>query len=143
MPRNIVDYRVFIASPGGLDAERREFRRILQKINDQDANDRGVQFTPVGWEHTLSGHGRPQALINEDIRSCDYFVLVLHTKWGTPPGDPGDKYSSGTEEEFECAKKFLADRDLHMRQIVVLFKEVSVDILVDPGEGVRKVLNFK
>jgi hypothetical protein len=39
---------VFIASPGGLQAERRTFRRIVQEYNEADAMARGVFFTPVG-----------------------------------------------------------------------------------------------
>jgi len=65
-------------------------------------------FNPVGWEDTLAGHGRPQARINEDLISCDYFLLVLHDRWGSPTAQNGP-YSAGGEEEFELAKQCRID----------------------------------
>src|SRR5207249_2085136 len=95
-------YKIFIASPGGLDDERQEFRRIINEYNETDAIEDGVLFVPVGWEVARAGLGRPQELINEIVRGCDYLVLVLHDRWGTAPSDSGP-YSSGTEEEFHIA----------------------------------------
>jgi hypothetical protein len=54
-----------------------------------DALSRGVCFISIGWEETLGAIGRPQELINEDLRECDYFVLVLYDRLGSPqPWDP-------------------------------------------------------
>ncbi len=86
MPIDLKGYRIFIATPGGLEPERRSFRRVIGEYNDTDALRRGVMFFPVGWEDTLGGMGRPQALINKDLRECDYFVLVLWDRWGSPTG---------------------------------------------------------
>ncbi len=86
MTTSLEGVRVFIASPGGLGAERRMFRDALRKHNEIDANQRGVHFIPVGWEDTLGGLGRPQGRINEDIRTCDYMILVFHDRWGSPLG---------------------------------------------------------
>jgi Domain of unknown function (DUF4062) len=74
-------YKVFIASPGGLADERRAFKETVSEYNDCDAVDRRAVFLPVGWELTLPGVGRPQALINQDIETCDYFVLILWDRW--------------------------------------------------------------
>jgi hypothetical protein len=43
---------------------------VLQAYNEQDAIERGVIFIPVGWEITPGGVGRPQKLINYDVRRC-------------------------------------------------------------------------
>ena len=71
MPQPILAYRVFIASPGGLQEERKAFRDVIQSYNETDAVPRGVMFFPVGWELTLAGVGRPQSIINEEVRTCD------------------------------------------------------------------------
>jgi hypothetical protein len=42
--------------------------------------------------------GRPQSLINEDLKDCDYFVLILWDRWGSPSGD--ERYTSATSEEY-------------------------------------------
>src|SRR6185295_17090308 len=50
MPFPVTAYRIFIASPGGLDDERHVFRRIINDYNETDALDDGALFVPVGWE---------------------------------------------------------------------------------------------
>ncbi len=95
MPLDITGYLVFIASPGGLQNEREAFRKTIVEANE-DALYRGAIFIPVGWEDTFAGVGRPQEIINRDLRECDYFVLLLADRWGTPTGS-GNDYSSGTE----------------------------------------------
>jgi tetratricopeptide (TPR) repeat protein len=142
MPLDIKGYRVFIASPGGLDEERRAFRDTLAEYNASEAFYDDVQFFPVGWEDTLAGVGRPQALINEDVRKCDFFVLLLWDRWGSDPGG-GSVYTSGTEEEFNIALECRREDSQPMRQIVVLFKAVDPRQLSDPGEQLSKVLEFK
>ena len=102
-----------------------------------------MTFLPTGWEDTLSGVGRPQSLINEDVQRCDYFVLVLWDRWGTPPRAGAGPYSSGTEEEYHVARQCLADPDRPLRNIVVLFKGVSERQLSDPGGQLQKVLTFR
>src|SRR4028118_236692 len=104
MPSNLTAYRIFIASPGGLQKEREAFKNIINKYNETDATERNVQFIPVGWEATLGGIGRPQELINEDIRRCDYFILVLWDRWGSRPNKENEgSYTSGTDEEYHVA----------------------------------------
>lgn len=144
MPQEIQAYRVFIASPGGLDAEREAFRRTLAEHNDADALERGCMFLPIGWEMTLPGVGRPQKLINEDVRRCDYFVLVLGDRWGSlPDSKKTARYSSGTEEEYHIALECYDDTSQPMRQIVVFFKAPPVGQVGDPGPQLKKVLDFK
>jgi len=128
---------VFIASPGDLNQERERFRNVLGEVNTLKAHSLGLHLEPLGWEDTVPGKGRPQALINADIERADLFVLALWTRWGTPSG----AYSSGTEEEFELA------RQLHQAvgkpEMWVYFKDVPPAMRADPGEQLQKVLAFR
>ena len=142
MPEAVSTFRVFIATPGGLEPERRAFREALREWNETFSLDRGIAYHPMAWEDTLPGKGRPQSLINIDVRKCDFLILLLWDRWGTPPGGEGS-YTSGTEEEFKIANECIADTSMPMRQIVVLFKGVEARQLSDPGEQLRKVLDFK
>src|SRR5215469_247347 len=136
-------YRIFIASPGGLRDERKAFRKTIYEYNETDAIQRGVLFVPTGWEDTLAGAGRPQGIINQDLRSCDYFVLLVWDRWGTPPDVTGaGRYTSGTEEEFHVAEQCLNDPNEPLLQMVILFKAVPDERLVDPGEQLKRVLSF-
>ena len=142
MPKPVTAYRVFIASPGGLENERKAFREVLGNYNDSDAIERGVIFLPIGWENTPGGVGRPQQLINEDVRSCDFFVMVLWDKWGSAPQRESDgPYTSGSEEEFTVAQE--CHGQASMREIVILFKDVVPEKLNDPGPQLSSVLDFR
>jgi|SRR6267154_305625 len=142
MPEDVALYRVFIATPGGLEPERREFAHTLERYNIAEAIPRQAMFFPVGWEDTLAGVGRPQSLINRDLDKCDYFVLLLWDRWGTPPGG-SEQYTSGTEEEYRLAMTHVEDPKHSLKQVVVLFKTIEDQRLRDPGEQLRKVLAFK
>ena len=124
MPSTLQELKVFIASPNGLDEIREAFRDTLREFNDADIHRRTAVFTPVGWELTLGGYKRPQALINEDLEKCDYFVLVLWDRWGSPPDNEG-KYTSGCEEEFHLAVDCAEDPNRPMEDLIVFFKEVD------------------
>lgn len=135
-------YRVFIASPGGLQAERKAFRDALFEFNDAHAVQKGAIFLPVGWEDTPGGMGRAQEQINEQVRTCDYCVILFHNWWGMPPAQDG-VFGSGTEEEFDVAVKCKKDPEMPMRNVVVFFKGVDAVQLGDPGPQLLKVLEFK
>jgi hypothetical protein len=130
--------RAFIASPGDLNPERNRFREIIEGVNRIKAEPLGVHLIPVGWEDTLPGKGRPQQLINSDIESCDLFVLLLWKRWGTPSGE----YSSGTEEEFELARKINEDGQ-GKPHMLLYFKSVPDYMLADPGPQLSQVLSFR
>jgi hypothetical protein len=73
MANQVTLLRVFVASPGGLEAERALFRQALHDYNESDALERGTIFIPVGWEITLPGLGRSQELINKDLGRVRFF----------------------------------------------------------------------
>jgi tetratricopeptide (TPR) repeat protein len=129
---------VFIGSPSGLEEERKRFRDLLEKYTMLHGEPRGVTFQPVGWEDTIGGVGRPQELINEDLKQCDYAVFVPHDRRGSPTGSG---YSSGTEEEWELAERLYLETKI--RNIALFFKQVDLNKLHDPGPQLTKVLEFK
>ncbi len=138
MPRTLTQYRIFIASPGGLEQERERFRTRLLSFTEKHAEPNGALYHPVGWEETLPSAGRPQELINEDLRQCDFAVFVLHNRWGT---SSGPDYTSGTEEEWHVAEKLYEEGKI--RNIMLFFKKVDDAQLKDPGQQLQKVLDFK
>jgi tetratricopeptide (TPR) repeat protein len=138
MPKKIDQYRVFIATPGGLGDERKAFHKTLEDYTASDAEPRGLTFHPVGWEDTLGGIGRPQELINEDLRQCDYAVFVWQDRWGSPTGRGT---MVGTEEEWNLAEELYKIGQL--RNIAVFFKNVDERQLRDPGEQLKQVLAHK
>jgi hypothetical protein len=144
MPIALKGLQVFIATPDGLDDIRKCFQKVVTAYNVADAVRRGVIFVPVAWKDAFGGRGRPQDHINRELAPCDYFVMVLHDRWGTPSGTTdrhGRPYRSGVEEEYCTAK------ELHqagsMLDMLVFFRAVDPHQRADPGEQLSQVLAFR
>lgn len=131
--------KVFLASPGDLTDERKVAKVIVDEFNSQLADALGYQVELVGWEDTLPGIGRPQAIINRDLDGCDLFVGMLWKRWGTPPGTA--PYTSGFEEEFKRSMKRNAEEG--RPDISLLLKDLDAASLADPGDHLKKVVAFK
>ena len=123
---------IFLASPSDLSEERKLFQQIIEDVNKSMAKPKGILFEAVVWEDTLIGKGRPQEKINDDLKQCNLVVMLLWKRWGSSTGD----YSSGFEEEYEVA-------DANEKNIWLYFREVPEDMVKDPGEQLRKIIEFK
>ncbi len=145
--KNIRSYRVFIASPGRLDIYRHKFREILHHYSEMYGQRLGINYIPVGWDYNIPGGiGLAQDLINVELRTCDYFILLLKDRWGTPTGNrrrDGTPFESGVEEEFELAWELFAKHRSDMRNILVLFMRLPKQRILSPDPQLAKVLAFK
>lgn len=140
--RNITCRQVFLASPGGLGPEREICRDVFREHNEFGALDHGSFFYVHAWEDVSGGVGRAQGRINPHMDGCDYALVMFHDRWGSRTSEE-NKYSSGTEEEFYRAIDLLADANSEMRDMLVLFKDIDVARMRDPGEDLKKVLTFR
>src|SRR4051794_37541236 len=133
--------KVFIASPGDLAVERRAFKDTVDSLNKGFGRGAGVTFEPLGWEDALSQVGRrSQSVINKDVDACEVFILVMWRRWGQDAPDAAP-YSSYTEEEFYRAlARFEKDGN---PTIFVFFKHIDPGQMADPGEQLKKVLDFR
>lgn len=140
VPSSVVKYRIFIASPSGLEGIRQAFHRTLDNYNRREAVPRNVMFEAVSWEAIPSGLGRPQELINAEIRNCDFAVFIFRDRWGSSTGLKSN-YSSGCEEEWAlCNELFLEGK---MQGVQLYFLPVDQARLRDPGAQLKKVLVFR
>ena len=132
--------KIFLASPGDLQDERLVAKQEVDEFNRAWADTFSCQVELVGWEDATSTVGRPQEIINRDMRQCSYFIGVMWKRWGTPPAKSGP-YTSGFEEEFDIslARRHKAGNP----EISLFFKDIDRDSLRDPGDDLKKVLAFK
>jgi hypothetical protein len=132
--------RIFIASPGDLGEERIRAKFVADEFNSIWAKEFGYQVELVGWEDAVSVYGRPQSVINKDLERCELFIGMLWKRWGTPP-DISGPYTSGFEEEFSIS----VDRRKAggKPEISLFFKEIDRELLLDPGEDLKKVVGFR
>ena len=140
MKESVKLIRVFLASPGDLREERIAARDAADEINRLIARPAGYQIELLGWEETISGIGRPQALINQELESCELFIGAMWKRWGTPPSKDGS-FTSGFEEEYQLSMKRFSETG--RPQMGMFFKNVDPELLADPGEDLKKVVKFQ
>ena len=140
MPSTRKILRAFLASPGDLQDERRAIRDVVVEFNESWADELGYQIELLGWEETVAGYGRPQHLINQEVDQCDLFIGIIWRRWGTPPSKDGE-FTSGFHEEFERAMARRERSD--SPEISLFFKIISDDFMEDPGDDLKRVLEFR
>jgi hypothetical protein len=97
---SIRNLRLFLASPGGVETERKAVRRLVEELNAPFRR-HGWQIEVLGWEDRGPASGRAQARINPDVDRCDIFLAIIWDRWGTPTGG----HSSGFAEEWDRARR--------------------------------------
>lgn len=100
MPRQVVEYRCLIISPGDVADERAAIIDVVQWWNASVGMNRGIRVEAVRWEtHTHPDmSGPPQVKVNEQIvDDCDFGIAVFWSRVGTPTV----AYDSGSVEEVE------------------------------------------
>src|SRR3972149_11983224 len=127
--------RVFLASPGDLQNERVAAKAMVKHSNKMLPYFEGYHVDLVGWEDTLPQYGRAQAVINQDLETCELFVGMLWERWGTPPSKDGS-YTSGFEEEYEIA--ITSRRENKRPEIFLFLKDMDPKLLRDPGGDTKE-----
>ncbi|MDP3000713.1 MAG: DUF4062 domain-containing protein, partial [Bryobacterales bacterium] len=101
MPRNLQQFRIFLASPVDVQSERARLEKVVREMNSI-LSSQGLQLELLGWEtHAYPEFGSdPQAVISSQLGTdYDIFIGVLWSRVGTPT----PRYPSGTLEEFQAA----------------------------------------
>jgi|GEM_PF-5849246 len=138
MENDVRVFRVFLASPSDLADERRVARDVVEALNTVCSKEIDLRIELLGWEDTLPGAGRPQALINADLDKADLFLGCLWQKMGSPSGAHG---KTGFEEEFERA--LTRNQNSGTPEMWLFIKEVDATRTSDPGEQLKRVLEFR
>ncbi|MGB8005795.1 MAG: tetratricopeptide repeat protein, partial [Terriglobales bacterium] len=114
--------RVVVASPGDVRAEHEVIPRVVDEVNQNTANPRGLLLQLHRWE-TDSYPGfhpeGPQGVIDPilKIEDCDILIGIFWRHFGTPTTDA----KSGTEHEFRTA--YEAWKKNKKPQIMVYFSQ--------------------
>lgn len=101
--------RVFVAFPGDLAAEHKRLAHVIERLNRGIADHFHFILEMNDWHMVSPGMGRPEAVILNQlpVEKWDIFIGILWKRFGTPTGGvdskSGEKYESGTEEEFKLA----------------------------------------
>ena len=102
MADQVTRLRIFVASPGDVQAEREALDGVVDELQRTLGQDRPLFLDYVRYEtHAAPAMGDVQAVITEqlDLKDIDLFVGILWKRFGTPTPRAG----SGTEDEFQIA----------------------------------------
>jgi hypothetical protein len=117
-------YRVFCATPGDLEPERRAFHDVIGEINEAEAMPRNILLVPVSLLPHVTNKLSFQRSIDDNVRACTFFVQVLHNTWGPP--------ARNFESEFKLARQLKNDGASLMAG-VALFLKASDGLKLEPA----------
>ncbi|WP_146113854.1 MULTISPECIES: hypothetical protein [unclassified Microbacterium] len=129
---------LFVASPGGVDAERNVVEAAVNSLNTGLGQIHKVMVSARRYEQLVGDAGNPQSQINVHADDADIFVGILHRRWGSPTGNGHD---SGFHEEFSRALSRW--KETKRPRIALFFKDVDGESIEDPGAQLSKVLEFQ
>jgi hypothetical protein len=103
----------------------------------------GFHLEAVGWERVVPSFGRPQELINNELKIADLTVVVFWNRIGVPSDEKGEL--TGTLEEFQIAVQRYGALDPYFASeenrpmLYVYFREQT-----EPGtDSAAKVREFR
>ncbi|MEM9628278.1 MAG: DUF4062 domain-containing protein [Pseudomonadota bacterium] len=117
MAKRVEQFRIFLSSPGDVQAERDIARKLIKDVLPYSPFIRGrATFDVVSWDDPhaapgLDAHLTPQEAINRQLpkpSECDIVIVILWGRMGTPlpstyTKEDGSTYQSGTEWEYHSA----------------------------------------
>ena len=107
-------HRIFCATAWEHEAERRRFDEVIGRFNETRAMEKGVLFVPVSLVNVQDK--RPyQYAIEENIRDCRHYLLLLLDDWGPP--------QRNFKNDYHLALQAVQDPALPMHSIAVLAKK--------------------
>ena len=101
--------RIFVALPGDLVTELQRLAIVVDRLNRGIADHFHFILEMNNWHQVVPGMGRPEDVILNQlpVEKWDILIGILWKRFGTPTGGvdskSGEKFESGTEEEFKLA----------------------------------------
>jgi len=141
MPDTYSVFRVFIASPSDVAAERQLAEETIMQINKSIRDTLSAAIEPRRWEHLAPvtpdlPEERLQDILNREIERCHFFILILNKRYGSV--EPGQTISN-TEREIETIMK-VRQKKPDLRPLSY-FRELKSN--VDPGGQEEKVRELR
>ena len=126
-------FRIVVASPGDVQAEREVLPSVVDELNRGIAADRGLHLVLSRWEtdtHPGFHLEGPQGLIDPilKITNCDLLIGIFWKRFGTPTADG----KTGAEHEISVA--YEAWKKTGKPQIFIYFNQSSYNSTLDKSE---------
>lgn len=107
-PKNIPTIRVFLSSPGDVDAERKIAVSQIEFLANSNLFKNRVHIEIITWDNprygaVMSANLSPQEAVNRYMprpSECDIAILIFWSRMGTPTIIDGQEYISGIHFEL-------------------------------------------
>lgn len=126
MAHGFDDYRVFVAAPGDLEADRVACHEAISRINATTAMPEKVLLVTVGLREAGQIESN-RSIVSDNVRWSSYFIQLFEDDWG-----PRDLY----RKLFLLAVDCRDNTEMPMRNVVVFLKDA-------PHETDARVLEFR
>src|SRR4051812_43539782 len=138
-----IQVRIFVASPGDVQEERKSLSEVVNELNFTLAAlmpEKRIFLELVKWEtHAFPAAGRAQGNIIEQIGEYDIFIGIMWKRFGTDTGIA----ESGTIEEFnEAFGKWKKTGQPHV-MFYFCQQPVPLAMNVDDLAQLQKVIEFR
>ena len=141
LPRHV---RIFLASPGDVIRERQAVREMVQRLERSPLIRKDFTIEVVSWDDPdapvpMLATLTPQQAVSRALprpSECELTVVIVSHRMGTPLDErkaDGSRYRSGTEWEFEDARR--ADRP------ILLYRRTTAPFVpnIDPIEAAAQL----
>jgi hypothetical protein len=131
-------HRIFCSTPGDLEPEREAFYEVVGEFNESEAMPRNILFVALSIVPRVTYKPVYQDAIDENVRSCAFFVQLFGGTWGPP--------ERNFEQDYQLAAKCEASADLPMKGIAVFLKEGAAEQSINgsaPRYSYRDLDEFK
>jgi hypothetical protein len=126
MPHGFDAYRVFVSSPGDLDADRQAAYDAIAKANEAVAMPAKILLVNLGLRDN-DQIASFRSAVSENVRWCTFFIQIFQDDWGTR-----DLFRKLFLLALECRD----DASKPMREVVVCLKDA-------PAETNPEILAFR
>jgi hypothetical protein len=106
-------YRVFISTPGDLEAEQQTCREAISEVNASKAMPLKILLVSVGLREDGQIVGFRSA-VADNVRQCTYFIQVFEDDWG-----PNNLF----RKMYDLAIRCRDDEAMPMREAIVCLKD--------------------
>ncbi|MEO6833688.1 MAG: hypothetical protein ABI378_13765 [Chitinophagaceae bacterium] len=149
MRNGLTEVQVFVSCTSEVEHEVQLIKDACEELNrNYEKADCPIRFHVKYWRDKTGLMGTPaQAQINDWIKGYDFYIGILRSRFGTPTEEvnpeTGEKYNSGTEQEYyEAYERLTKDRDSISVSFYFL-EPINIPKTSEEAEQMRLVLRFK
>lgn len=143
MAIQLKEYQIFIASHEGFAKEGEAFTEVVHAYNNAATESQQVVFDIAGRKDSITGKPKTQTLINEEIKACVFFIMMLDDNSDADIESTDMDASSSVEAEYNLAMQCLQDKNYPMRQIIIYFKAGLSDQSRNQSKRSKKEIALK